>query len=104
MSERMKPIGAALAPLFADLKRRSDAVSELTVRVRQALEGPEKDHVLSASYKDGTLCVEADSAAWSAHIRYAQETLLKRLNADASSETQFTKLKVRVGKRKAAGS
>jgi hypothetical protein len=96
MSERMKPIGAALAPLFADLQRRSEAVIELTARVRDALPGPEKDHVLSASYREGTLWVEADSAAWSVHIRYAQQALLERLNA--SGETQFTKLRVKVGR------
>jgi hypothetical protein len=93
----MKPIGAALAPLFADLKRRSEAVTGLTARVRDALPGPEKDHVLSASYAEETLLVEADSAAWSVHIRYAQQALLNQLNA--AGETQFTKVKVRVGRR-----
>jgi hypothetical protein len=94
----MKPIGEALAPLFADLRSRSKAVTELTARVREALPGPEKDHVLSATYREGTLTVEADSAAWSVHIRYAQEQLLQRLNT--ASETQFTKLRVRVGRRR----
>jgi hypothetical protein len=99
MSERMKPIGEALAPLFADLKRRSDAVAELTTRVRNALPGPAKDHVLSASYRDDTLVVEADSAAWAAHIRYAQTELLSTLNeTNAPTETPVTKLKVRVGR------
>jgi hypothetical protein len=94
----MKPIGEALAPLFADLRSRSKAVTELTARVREALPGPEKDHVLSATYREGTLTVEADSAARSVHIRYAQEQLLQRLNT--ASETQFTKLRVRVGRRR----
>jgi hypothetical protein len=105
MSERMKPIGEALAPLFADLKRRSDAVAELTTRVRNALPGPEKDHVLSASYREDTLVIETDSAAWAVHIRYAQNELLSRVNSTRSpDETQVTKLKVKVGRTSQSGS
>lgn len=95
MSEHLKPIGDSLGSLFADLERRAQATVDLAARVRSALTGPEKDHVLSASYQDQTLVIVVDSAAWSSHIRYAQDELLARLRA--AGETQFTKIRVRVG-------
>ena len=68
---------------------------ELAAKVREALSGPEKDHVISASYKGTTLIVIADSAAWSTHIHYAQERLLERVSGPA--DMRFTKLRVKVG-------
>jgi len=93
----MKPVTAGLGPLFAALEQRARATVDLTSKVRNALEGDEKDHVLSASYQGDTLVVTADSAAWCPHIRYAQAALLEKLRA--AGETQFTKLKVKVGAR-----
>lgn len=97
MSERLKPLSAGLGPLFANLERRAQATVDLATRVRSVLAGPEKDHVLSASYRDDTLVVITDSAVWASHIRYAQQELLERLR-DAG-ETQFTKIRVKVGAR-----
>jgi len=91
----MKPITAGLGPLFAALEQRARATVDLTSKVRDALEGDEKHHVISASYQDDTLVVTADSAAWCPQIRYAQTALLEKLRA--AGETQFTKLKVKVG-------
>jgi hypothetical protein len=96
MSDPMKPITEGLGPLFADLERRVQARVELADRVRAALPGPEKDHIVSVTYRENTLVVLADSAAWSTHIRYAQQAVLERLHAQG--ETRFTKLKVRVGR------
>ncbi len=96
MSDRFKPISEGLGPVLEALERRAQATVDLAARVRNALTGPEKDHVLSATYKDGTLIVLADSAAWATHIRYAQRELLARLHA--AGETQFTKVKVKVGR------
>jgi len=93
----MKPISEGLGPLFADLERRSREVLDLTARVRQALGDPEKGHVLSVSYRDDTLFLVMDSAAWGSRVRYAQHDLLERLRAEG--ETQFTKLRVRIGAR-----
>ena len=95
MSDRLKPLSEGLGPLFANLERRAQATVDLATRVRAALSAPEKDHVLSASYRDDTLVVMVDSAAWASHIRYAQHELLERLRA--GGETQFTKLRVKVG-------
>jgi hypothetical protein len=86
-----------LGPLFSALERRVQATVDLTAKVRAALPGPEKDHVISASYRDDTLVVLADSAAWCPQIRYAQQELFARLR-DAG-ETPVTKLKVKVGRR-----
>lgn len=97
MSERLKPISAGMGPLFADLERRAQASVDLAARVRSVLSGPEKDHVLSASYRDDTLVVVTDSAAWASHIRYAQQELLEQLRG--AGETQFTKIRVKVGAR-----
>ena len=97
MPDRLKPLTDGLGPLFRDLERRVQATVDLTARVRDALEGAEKEHIISASYRETTLVVIADSAAWASHIRYAQQHLLERLRAQG--ETQFTKLKVKVGRR-----
>jgi hypothetical protein len=97
MSDRLKPMSETLGPLFADLERRVQANVDLTAKVRAALPGPEKDHVISASYRDDTLVVLADSAAWCPQIRYAQSQLLAQLRK--AGETQFTKLRVKVGRR-----
>ncbi len=93
----MKPFADGLGPLFANLARRAQASSDLTTKVQAALDGEEKDHVISASYRGDTLVVVADSAAWCPHIRYAQATLFERLRV--AGETQFTKMKVKVGAR-----
>ena len=103
MSDRFKPLAEGLGPAFANLERRVqqrlEETSSLAQQVRAALAGPEKDHVLSASCRDGTLIVVTDSAAWCPQIRYTQTQLLAQLNAlRTGSETQFTKLKVRVGR------
>jgi hypothetical protein len=95
----MKPISDGIGPLFADLAQRAQASSDLTTKVRCALDGEEKEHVISASYRGDTLVVVADSAAWCPHIRYAQTTLFERLRV--AGETQITKLKVKVGARNA---
>jgi hypothetical protein len=97
MSDRFKHVADSLGPLYADLERRVQTTVDLTAQVRTALQGPEKDHVVSVSCRDQTLVVLADSAAWCPRIRYAQHQLLDSLHA--AGETRFTKLKVRVGRR-----
>jgi len=96
MSDSMKPLHAGLGPLVKDLERRALATLDLAAKVRAALQGPEKDHVVAASFRGETLVVIADSAAWGSHIRYAQQELLRRLKE--AGETQFTKVRVRVGR------
>ena len=95
MSESMKPIGQQFGPLLADLERRTRETLSLTARVRQILPDPEKDHIISVSYREDVLIVVVDSAAWSSRIRYLQQELLERLRT--AGETQFTKINVRVG-------
>jgi hypothetical protein len=97
MSDRLKPLSEGLGTLFENLERRAQATVDLAARVREALSGPEKEHVVSATYRAETLVVLADSAAWATHIRYAQQDLLAQLRA--TGETRFTKLKVKVGRR-----
>ena len=101
MSERFKPLSETVGPLFAQLEQRVAAHVELTERVRAALSGPEKDHVVSASCRGDTLVVLADSAAWCPQIRYAQARLLELLVSDdlGPGEKRVTKVKVRVGRR-----
>jgi predicted nucleic acid-binding Zn ribbon protein len=101
MTDRFKPLGETLGPLFAQLEQRVTAHVELTDRIRAALTGPEKDHVVSASCHGDTLVVLADSAAWCPQIRYAQAQLLEVLNSSAPNpgEKPVTKVKVRVGRK-----
>lgn len=96
MSEGMKPLGTGLGALFADLERRAQETQDLTSRVRQALPDEEKNHVISANYRDDTLIITADSAAWGSRIRYLQDVVTESLRA--LGETQFTKVRVRVGR------
>jgi hypothetical protein len=96
MSDRLKPLGENLGALFTALEQRSRASIDLTSRVRTALQGPEKNHVISANYRGDTLVVLVDSAAWSSYVRYAQTQLLDALRAQG--ETHVTKLKVKVGR------
>jgi hypothetical protein len=97
MSNQLKPLVEGLGPLFSDLERRVQATVELAAKVRETLSGPEKEHVISASCRESTLVIVTDSAAWASHIRYAQAALLEGLRA--RGETQFTKLRVKVGRR-----
>jgi hypothetical protein len=96
MSDRFKPLSAGLGPLIANLERRAKATNDLTARVRAALPSPEKEHFLSASYREETLVLSMDSAAWCSRIRYEQKTLIETLHA--AGETRVTKIKVRVGR------
>jgi hypothetical protein len=98
MTDRLKPIGEGLNRLFSQLQQRADGVQELADKVRAALPGAEKEHVLSASYRDGSLTVVVDAAVWSARVRYAHEALRKGL--ETAGEKPFTKLKVKVGRAK----
>ena len=97
MSDRFKHVAQDLGGLFAELERRVQATVDLTAQVRTALQGAEKDHVISVSCRDDTLVVLADSAAWCPRIRYAQQLVLDALRA--SGETRFTKIKVKVGRK-----
>jgi hypothetical protein len=99
MTDRFKPLGETVGPLFAQFEQHLAARAELTERIRSALSGPEKDHVVSASCRGDTLVVLADSAAWCPQIRYARQRLLELLNRPG--ESKITKLKVRVGRRPA---
>ncbi|HKQ82147.1 MAG TPA: DciA family protein [Steroidobacteraceae bacterium] len=91
----------SLADILGDglktLEERATAAEELGTRVRAVLTGPEREHVIAANEREGTLVVVMDSAAWCAQVRYAQDELLAKLNS--RSATQFTKLRVRVGRR-----
>ena len=96
MSDRFKPIGAGLGPLLKDLEQRAHAAQDITARVRAALPGPEKEHFLSASYRDDTLVISMDSAAWCSRLRYEHQPIIDALHA--AGETRVTKIKVRVGR------
>ncbi|HEY7638687.1 MAG TPA: DciA family protein [Steroidobacteraceae bacterium] len=99
MSDRFKHVAEDLGALFSDLERRVQSTVDLTVQVRTALQGAEKDHIVSVTCRDDTLVVLADAAAWCPRIRYAQQQVLAALRA--SGETRFTKLKVKVGRKSA---
>ena len=96
MSDRLKPLAEGLGAAFQKLEQGAKDRLDLTALVRETLNGPEKEHVVTVSYRDETLIVLADSAAWCPHIRYAQREILAKLHA--AGETRFTKLKVRVGR------
>jgi hypothetical protein len=96
MTDRLKPIGEGLGALFSQLQQRAEATQELTDKVRAALPGNEKEHVISASYRADSLVITVDAAVWTARVRYAHEALRKAL--EAAGEKPFTKMKVKVGR------
>ena len=96
MSDRFKPLSAGLGPLIADLEKRAQAAHDVTSRLRAVLPSPEKEHFLSASYRDDTLVVSMDSAVWCSRVRYDQKALIEALHA--AGETRVTKIRVRVGR------
>jgi hypothetical protein len=78
------------------LESQAKAALGLLAQVRKALPEHEKNHVLSASYHEDKLVITTDSAAWSTHFRYRENTLREQLVA--LGEKPFTVLKVRVGR------
>jgi hypothetical protein len=100
MSDRSKqglqPILSGLGSRLAALEQRAQKTIELAEKVRAALPPPEKLHVVSASYRADTLVILMDSAAWCPQVRYAEAELREKLVA--AGETQFTQLRVRVGR------
>ena len=97
VSSAFQPLGFSLPGKVADLEKRAKAALSLTEQVRESLPQPQQSHLLSASYRDDTLSVTMDSAAWCPQVRYAAERLLENLKARGGPE--FGKLKVRVGRR-----
>lgn len=97
MSNSFQSLGFSLPGKVADLEKRAKAALSLTEQVRASLPEEQRSHLLSASYRDETLSVTMDSAAWCPQVRYAAESLLDRLKANGGPD--FAKLKVRVGRR-----
>ena len=94
--DRLRPLSEGLGPKIAALEARATAALSLVGRVRDALPQPEKNHLLSASYRDDTLVLTTDSAAWGTRLRYQEASLREALVA--RGEKPFTVLKVRVGR------
>jgi hypothetical protein len=76
----------SLADLLQDsralrhLKAQAGARRRLTEQVRQLLPPAEAEHLLGAHVnRSGELVLVADSPAWAARIRYAQDTLRRGL-------------------------
>ena len=97
MSSAFQPLGFSLPGMVADLEKRAKAALSLTEQVRASLPPEQQSHLLSASYREGTLSVTMDSAAWCPQVRYGAEQLLESLKSNGGPA--FAKLKVRVGRR-----
>jgi hypothetical protein len=97
MSTTLEPLGFSLPGRVADLEARAKAALSLTELVRASLPADQGTHLLSASYREDTLSVTMDSAAWCPQVRYAASMLLEKLKAAGGPD--FVKLKVRVGRR-----
>ncbi|MGD9843071.1 MAG: DciA family protein [Steroidobacteraceae bacterium] len=95
MTSTLKSIMSDPGGALAKLQQQADRVMTLTTKVRSALSGPERQHVLAAAYHGDTLVITTDSAAWTAQIRFTQDELRKQLAA--LGEKTFVHLKVRVG-------
>lgn len=95
MSNPLQPLASSLGDQVAQLEVRARQALKVLDLVRAALPEPEKNHVLSAGYRDDVLLISVDSAMWTAHVRYREQLLLKHLTA--AGEKPFTNLKVRVG-------
>lgn len=96
MKNPLQPFLVGHNGALAKLQRRANEVLSLTDKVKQALPTPERDHVVAAVYHEDSLVITADSAAWTAQIRFAIDDLRKHLSE--SGEKTFVNLKVRVGR------
>jgi len=96
MKNPLQPFLIDSAGALANLERRASEVLTLTAKVKQALDEPQRNHVIAAVYHDDTLVVTTDSAAWTAQIRFAIDDLRRHL-VDSGEKT-FVNLKVRVGR------
>jgi len=101
MTNTFKPLISDESGILSNLEQRAKKVMNLTTKVRNALTGPERHHVLAAAYHEDTLIITTDSAAWTAQIRFAQDDLRKHLSG--LGEKTFIHLKVRVGNARDAG-
>jgi hypothetical protein len=95
MSNPLQPLAVGLGRQVQELEKRAAQALRMVDLVRAALPEPEKNHVLSASYRDDTLVIGMDSAMWTAHVRYREQALLRYLTK--AGEKPFTVLKVQVG-------
>lgn len=95
MSSSFKSFLSEPGDLLAKLEQRANEVLSLTGKVRKALTGPEREHVVAAVYHDNVLVITVDSAAWAAQVRFSQDDLRQQLVAQG--EPVFVTLKVRVG-------
>jgi len=103
MKSRPRPSGTGSHPTtvnrllgrgsLAPLLQRTAALRQATDLVRARLGTPLGDHCQVANWRDGTLVVQADSAAWASRLRFLAPKILAAL-----SETQgclgLRKLKV----------
>jgi hypothetical protein len=96
MSGPFKRLSDSLGPLLAGLEQRAREMQDLTARVRAIMPSPEKEHLMSASYRGDTLVISMDSAAWCSRLRYDEKALLAALHK--AGETKAAKIKVRVGR------
>lgn len=96
MKNPLQPFLMNRVGALAKLQRRATEVLTLTAKVKQALNEPERNHVIAAVYHEDTLVITTDSAAWTAQIRFAIDDLRKHLAS--SGEKTFVNLKVRVGR------
>jgi hypothetical protein len=96
MSDGLRPLSAGFGAGIEALESAAKAALSLTEKVRAALPEPEKNHVVSAGYHEEILIIAADSAAWTARIRYLEDSFRKHWQT--SGEKPFTVLKVRVGR------
>ena len=96
MKSPLQPLLTNGGGVLAELERRASEILNLTQKVQRALPEPERHHIVAAVYHDDTLVITADSAAWTAQIRFAIDDLRKHLAE--SGEKTFVHLKVRVGR------
>lgn len=99
MSDPLQSLGSSLPGRIAGLEARAKAALSLTEQVRALLPAAVRTHLLSASYREGTLSLTMDSAAWCPQVRYAEAELLAQLNGKGEGGPDFVKLKVRVGRK-----
>jgi hypothetical protein len=101
MSDSLKPLSDCLGARITELESRALAVDALTAQVRSALPRDLSPHVITAVVRETTLVIVADSSAWCAQIRYAEEQLRRHL--DANGGPVFARLRVRVGQSPSPG-
>lgn len=74
---------------LGSLLAQSERLTQTEHLIKTAIPKPCREHCQLASYRNGTLSLQADSAAWATRLRYQQQDIINQL----ASSNDFSGIK-----------